>query len=149
MGDVCFATLFSSCWCCCSCSCCLHLQRRNGSTASFNASVAAWGSLIFQSQKKQSTSRYIMKYARRSRRGSWFHDQHAACSHARVCTVLHASFVAPWTVYVLANCYLLAFLSLMDLLSLFCSVLDFWAKGSGLTSVAIFVRDGSSRSESK
>uniref|UniRef100_A0A383V4M1 Peptidase S8/S53 domain-containing protein n=1 Tax=Tetradesmus obliquus TaxID=3088 RepID=A0A383V4M1_TETOB len=60
------------------------IVRRNGSTASFNASVAAWGSLIFQSQKKQSTS----------------------------------------------------------------SVLDFWAKGSGLTSVAIFVRDGSSRSES-
>ncbi|WIA43022.1 hypothetical protein OEZ86_009556 [Tetradesmus obliquus] len=60
------------------------IVRRNGSTSSFNASVAAWGSLIFQSQKKQSTS----------------------------------------------------------------SVLDFWAKGSGLTSVAIFVRDGSSRSES-
>jgi hypothetical protein len=40
----------------------LHMQRRNGSIASFDASVASWGSLVFLSKYKQSLSRCVPEH---------------------------------------------------------------------------------------
>jgi hypothetical protein len=65
--------------------------------------------------------------------------QHLCVSHTCASAMRHMLY---------SSCSLLA-LTMSLLLSCSCSVLDFWAKGSGLTSVSLYVRDENKGSDSR